>query len=339
MQVLYPRCCGIDIHKKFVVACVLLTTPEGQVQKAVQTFSTMTQDLLALLDWLQTAGCTHVAMESTSSYWRPVYNLLEGQFTVLVGNAYHMKAVPGRKTDVKDAEWIADLLRHGLIRGSFIPTPAQRQLRDLTRYRTHLVEERARLTNRLQMVLEDANVKLASVVTDIRGASARAMLAALVAGETEPTVLADLAQGRMRSKREVIAQAVVGRFTAHHAFLLTEHLSQLDYLEDAITRVSAEITQRLAAEQEALALLDTIPGVGQQDLRGFPAPNTWPRGQGCVRATPRAAASGSVARPAKAIPGCAMCCLRWPMPPVRPRTRTCQPSIAAWQRGGASNER
>jgi transposase len=183
---------------------------------------------------------------------------------VLVGNAYHMKAVPGRKTDVKDAEWIADLLRHGLIRGSFIPTPAQRQLRDLTRYRTHVVEERARLTNRLQMVLEDANVKLASVVTDIRGASARAMLAALVAGETEPTVLADLAQGRMRSKREVIAQAVVGRFTAHHAFLLTEHLSQLDYLEDAITRVSAEITQRLADDQAALELLDTIPGVGQR---------------------------------------------------------------------------
>lgn len=178
MQVLYPRCCGLDIHKKFVVACVLITTPDGQVQKEVRTFSTMTQDLLALLDWLQAAGCTHVAMESTSSYWRPVYNLLEGQFTVLVGNAYHMKTVPSRKTDVKDAEWIADLLRHGLVRGSFIPTPAQRQLRDLTRHRTHLVEERARLTNRLQMVLEDANVKLASVVTDIRGASARALLSA-----------------------------------------------------------------------------------------------------------------------------------------------------------------
>src|ERR1043166_5681927 len=148
-----------------------------------------------------------------------------------------MKAVPGRKTDVKDAELIADLLRHGLIRGSFIPVPAQRQLRDLTRYRTHLVEERARLINRLQAVLEDANVKLASVVTDIRGVSARAMLEALLAGETNPTVLADFAQGRMRAKREVIAQAVVGRFTPHHAFLLTEHLSQLDYLEEAIARV------------------------------------------------------------------------------------------------------
>ena len=264
MQVLYPCCCGLDVHKKFVVACVLTTNAEGHVQKESRTFSTMTHDLLALLDWLQAVGCTHVAMESTSSYWRPVYNLLEGQVTLLVGNAYHMKAVPGRKTDVKDAEWIADLLRHGLIRGSFIPSPAQRQLRDLTRYRTHLVEERARLTNRLQAVLEDANVKLASVVTDIRGTSARAILAALIAGETDPTVLAELALGRMRSKREVLAQAVVGRFTPHHAFLITEHLSQLDYLEDAIARVGTEITQRLADEQAAVELLDTIPGVGQR---------------------------------------------------------------------------
>jgi transposase len=264
MQVLYPCCCGLDIHKKFVVACVMTTNAEGQVQKESRTFSTMTKDLLALLDWLQAAGCTHVAMESTGSYWRPVYNLLEGQFTLLVGNAYHMKTVPGRKTDVKDAEWIADLLRHGLIRGSFIPAPAQRQLRDLTRYRTHLVEERARLTNRLQTVLEDANVKLASVVTAIRGVSARAILAAVIAGETDPVALAELARGRMRSKREVLAQAVVGRFTPHHAFLITEHLSQLDYLEEAVERVSGEIAQRLADERAALELLDTIPGVGQR---------------------------------------------------------------------------
>ena len=264
MHVLYPCCCGLDIHKKFVVACVVTTTAEGQMQKEIRTFSTMTPDLLTLLDWLHAVGCTHVAMESTGSYWRPVYNLLEGQCTLLVGNASHMKTVPGRKTDVKDAEWIADLLRHGLIRGSFIPSPAQRQLRDLTRYRTHVVEERARLTNRLQAVLEDANVKLASVVTDIRGVSARAILAALIAGETNPSVLAELARGRMRAKREVLAQAVVGRFTSHHAFLITEHLSQLDYLEETMERVSAEIAHRLAAEQTALELLDTIPGVGQR---------------------------------------------------------------------------
>jgi len=264
MQVLYPCCSGLDIHKKFVVVCLRTTSPDGQVQKEIRTFSTMTHDLLALLDWLQAAGCTHVAMESTSSYWRPVYNLLEGHFTLLVGNAYHMKTVPGRKTDVKDAEWIAELLRHGLIRGSFIPVPAQRQLRDLTRYRTHLVEERARLTNRLQAVLEDANVKLASVVTDVRGVSARAILAALIAGETDPAVLAELARGRLRAKRELLAQAVVGRFTAHHAFLIMEHLSQLDYLEEARERVSAEIAQRLQDEQVALELLDTVPGIGQR---------------------------------------------------------------------------
>ena len=264
MQVLHGCCCGLDIHKRFVVACMLTTAADGQVQKVTRTFSTMTDELLALLDWLTEVGCTHVAMESTSAYWRPVYNLLEGHLTVLVANAYHIKAVPGRKTDVRDAEWIADLLRHGLLRGSFIPSPEQRQLRDLTRYRTHLVEERARVTNRLQMVLEDANVKLAAVVTDVRGVSARAILEALVAGESDPTTLADLARGRLRAKRELLTRAVVGRFTAHHAFLITEHLSQLDYLEEAMERVSAEIAQRLQAEHDAIDLLDTVPGIGRR---------------------------------------------------------------------------
>src|SRR5215208_6735822 len=185
MQVLYPRCCGVDVAKKLVVACLLTTAENGRVQKEMRTFGTMTRDLLALRDWLLAAGCTHVAMESTSSYWRPVYNVLEGHLVVWVANAFHIKAVPGRKTDVKDAEWIADLLRHGLLRPSFIPAPEQRHLRDLTRYRTHLVEERARLINRLQAVLEDANIKLAAVVTDVRGVSARAILDALVAGETD----------------------------------------------------------------------------------------------------------------------------------------------------------
>jgi len=262
MQVIYPRCCGLDIHKKFVVACLLIGDPDGTVHKETRTFSTMTEDLLALGDWLRAAGCTHIALESTSSYWRPVYNLLEGHFEILVANAYHIKTVPGRKTDVKDAEWIADLLRHGLLRASFIPAPAQRHLRDLTRYRTHLVEERARLTNRLQAVLEDANVKLASVVTDIRGASARAILEALLAGETDPATLAELARGRLRTKRELLEQAVVGRFLPHHAFMLTEQLSHLDYLEEAMERVSAEIAQRLQEDAVALELLDTVPGIG-----------------------------------------------------------------------------
>jgi transposase len=264
MDVIYPRCCGLDIHKKTVVAC-LLTSEAGQPPvKTIRTFGTMTADLLALADWLHTAGCTHVAMESTGVYWRPIYNLLEGHLTLLVVNAQHMKAVPGRKTDVKDAEWIAELLRHGLLRGSFIPSKPQRQLRELTRHRTTLVQDRARVINRLQAVLEDANIKLASVVTDIRGVSARAMLEALIAGERDVAALAELARGRLRAKRDQLAEALQGYFTPHHGFLLTECLSQIDYLDDAIDRVGAVITQHLAAEHEAITLLDSIPGVSQR---------------------------------------------------------------------------
>jgi transposase len=264
MDVIYPRCCGLDIHKKTVVAC-LLTTEKGQPPaKTIRTFGTMTTDLLALADWLHTAGWTHVALESTGVYWRPIYNLLEGLFTLLVVNAQHMKAVPGRKTDVKDAEWIADLLRHGLLRGSFIPSKPQRQLRELTRHRTTLVQDRARVINRLQTVLEEANIKLASVVTDIRGVSARAMLEALIAGQRDVDALADLARGRLRTKRAQLTEALQGYFTSHHSFLLTEYLSQIDYLDEAIDRVSAAIDQHLVADREAVALLDTIPGVSQR---------------------------------------------------------------------------
>jgi transposase len=264
MDVVSSRCCGLDIHKKTVVAC-LSSSAQGQPpQKEVRTFRTMTAELLLLADWLQAAGCTHVAMESTGVYWRPVYNLLEGLCTLLVVNAQHIKAVPGRKTDVKDAEWIAELLRHGLLRGSFIPAKPQRQLRELTRHRTTLVQDRARVINRLQAVLEDANIKLAAVVTDIRGVSARAMLEALIVGERDVTVLADFARGRLRAKRAQLEEALQGYCTPHHSFLLTEYLSQIDYLDDAIARVSTMIAQRLEAEQEAIALLDTMPGVSQR---------------------------------------------------------------------------
>ena len=264
MDVIYPRCCGLDVHKKTVVACCILSTEGRKPVKETRTFRTMTTDLLALADWLQEKGCTHVAMESTGVYWRPVYNVLEGQCELLVVNAQHIKAVPGRKTDVKDAAWIAELLRHGLLRGSFIPSKPQRQLRELTRYRSTLVQERARTLNRLQAVLEDANLKLASVVTDIYGVSARAMLEAILAGERDVETLADLARGRLRTKRDQLKEALEGRVTAHHSFLLTEHLSTLEYLDEAIARVSTEIDQRLTAEQEAITLLDTIPGVGQR---------------------------------------------------------------------------
>src|SRR5262249_51042566 len=264
MRVLHERCCGLDIHKKFVVACLLVAGADGTLHKEVRTYSTMTADVLALAEWLRGEGCGPVVMESTGSYLRPGFNVLEGQGEVLVVNAYHVKAVPGRKTDVKDAEWLADLLRHGLLRASFIPSPAQRHLRDLTRYRIHLVDERARLTNRLQTVLEDANIKLASVVTDVRGLSAREILAALLGGETDSRVLAELARGKLRAKREALAQAVVGRLEAHHVFLLREHLAHLDYLDTAIARLDAELEARLAAEQDAAALLATIPGVGRR---------------------------------------------------------------------------
>jgi transposase len=264
MEVLYPRCCGLDIHKKTVVACLITAEAGQQPVKVIRTFRTMTVDLLALADWLHTAACTHVAMESTGVYWRPIYNLLEGLCELLVVNAQHIKAVPGRKTDVKDAEWIAELLRHGLLRGSFIPSKAQRQLRELTRYRTTLVQDRARVINRLQAVLEDANIKLAAVVTDIRGVSARAMLEALIAGQRDVDALAELARGRLRAKRDQLAEALQGYFTSHHSFLVTEYLSQIDYFDEAIDRVSALIGQHLEAEQEAIALLDTIPGVSQR---------------------------------------------------------------------------
>lgn len=264
MEVVYACCCGLDVHKKTVVACVLMLPPTGVLQKEVRTFSTMTQDLLALADWLTDCGVTHVAMESTGVYWKPVYNLLEGLFELLVVNAQHVKAVPGRKTDVRDAEWIADLLRHGLLRPSFVPSAPQRVLRDLTRYRTTVVQDRARLANRLQKVLEDANIKLAGVASNVLGVSARAMLAAMLTGETDPDILADLARGRLRDKRTQLVQALHGNLKPHHRFLIAEYLGQLDALEDAVTRVNDEIATALQDEEDAIVRLDTIPGVSRR---------------------------------------------------------------------------
>jgi transposase len=264
MEVLYTHCCGLDVHKQSIVACLLVPGPDGQPATTIRSFGTTTDQILVLADWLQQVGCTHVAMESTGVYWKPVYNLLEGLFELLVVNAHHIKQVPGRKTDVKDAEWIATLLRHGLLRGSFIPPAPQRELRDLTRYRTTLVQDRARTVQRLQKVLEDANVKLDSVVSDLQGVSARAMLHALAEGSSDPAQLADLARGRLREKRTALEAALAGRVKAHHRFLLAEHLSQLDYLDEALERVSAEVSERMRPFQEALALLDSAAGVNQR---------------------------------------------------------------------------
>jgi transposase len=200
MQLLNAHCAGLDVHKRTVVVCRLLVMDDGQVMSEVRTFATMTEDLLALVDWLSEGQVTHVAMESTGDYWKPVFNLLEGNFAVVLVNAQHVKHVPGRKTDVNDAQWLAELLSYGLLKPSFIPAKPQRDLRDLTRYRINLVEERARMVNRVQKLLETANIKLAAVATDVLGVSGRRMLAALVAGESDAAVMAELAKGRLRTK-------------------------------------------------------------------------------------------------------------------------------------------
>jgi transposase len=264
MEVVYPRCCGLDIHKKIVVACLITPGPAGQPHKELRRFGTMTADLLALADWLGAAACTHVAMESTGVYWQPIYNLLEDRFTLLLVNAQHIKQVPGRKTDVRDCEWIADLLRHGLLRGSFVPDRPQRELRELTRYRTALVEERTAEVNRLQKTLEGANIKLAAVATNLLGRSGREMLEALVAGTTDAAELAALARGRLKAKRPQLEQALVGCVGPHQRFLVAEQLEHIDELDARIARVSAAIAERLRPFEPALGRLTTIPGVGQR---------------------------------------------------------------------------
>jgi transposase len=265
MEVQYERCCGIDVHKKTVVACVIVPGDKrGEVEKETQTYGTMADDLGALGQWLQSRGVTHIAMESTGVYWKPVFNLLEGQFAIVVVNAERIKALRGRKTDVADAEWIADLLRHGLLRGSFIPSAQQRVLRDLTRFRTSLVNDRVRAVNRLQKTLEDANLKLASVVTDITGVSARAILDALLAGQTDAAALTALAKGRLRTKTAQLQKALAGTLQPHHRVLVAELLSQIDYLDEAIARLDSEIAARMQPFQAELAQLDSIPGVSQR---------------------------------------------------------------------------
>jgi len=255
------RCCGLDVHKETVAACVRVPGAKGRRTQEVRTFGTTTPDLLALQDWLAAHQVTHVAMESTGVFWKPVYYVLEARFTVLLVNAAHVKQVPGRKTDVRDCQWIAELLEHGLLRGSFVPPPVIRDLRELTRYRRTQIQERTRVANRLHKVLQDANVKLSNVTHHVLGVSGRAMLDALVAGTTDPDVLADLARGQLRKKLPALRQALTGRFRAHHAFLLGQILAHLDYLEDAIAAVSAHIAEQLRPFAPQVERLMTIPGV------------------------------------------------------------------------------
>lgn len=290
MQVVHLRCAGLDVHKKSVVVCVRLVTAEQIVTTHTRSFGTTTAALLTLVAWLVSLEVTHVAMESTGEFWKPVYNLLEGSFTVLVVNAAHIKYVPGRKTDVKDAEWIAELLAHGLVRPSFVPPAPQRALRDLTRQRTHLIQERAAIVNRLQKVLEWANLKLAAVVTDITGVSARAILQALLDGQADVAELANLAKGRLRAKRAELEQALHGTLLEHHAFMLSQHLALIDVFDEQIAafdeRIQAAIEDTRPDPPEggtppatnsttpsalssapdgawaAQAIVDAIPGIG-----------------------------------------------------------------------------
>ncbi len=263
VEVLYERCCGLDVHQKTVVACLITPGRGGQPHKELRTFGTLTADLLALADWLRAADCTQVAMEATGVYWQPIWNLLEDAFTLLLVNARHIKAVPGRKTDVKDCEWLADLLRHGLVRASFVPARPQRELRELTRYRTALVRERTAEVNRLHKTLERANLKLGAVASKVLGLSGRQIVTALLAGTTDPAVLADLAQGKLRAKRPQLERALVGTPGEHQRFLLARQLAHIDFLDETLAEVSAEIAERLRPFDGAIERLDAIPGVGR----------------------------------------------------------------------------
>jgi transposase len=282
MERLIERVCGLDVHKQTVAACVRVPASKGTRAQHVRTFGTTAAELLALRDWLEAHGVTHVAMESTGVYWKPIYYVLEERFACLVVNAAHVKQVPGRKTDIKDCEWIAQLLEHGLLRGSFVPPAPIRELRDLTRYRKVLIQDRTREANRLHKLLEDAGIKLASVATDVLGVSGRAMLDALVHGTTDPDVLAELARGKLRAKLPALRQALAGRFRPHHAFLVSQLLAHLDYLDEMITTLSERIEAAIAPFAEELARLDTIHGVARRtaevliaelgvDMRQFPS--------------------------------------------------------------------
>lgn len=246
MQVAHARGCGLDVHKKTVVACMLLTSANGQVQREVRAFGTLTTDLLARSDWLTQHEVTHVAMESTGVYWRPVFNLLEEETRSLVlVNPQHIKAVPGRKTAVKDSEWLADLLRHGLVQPSFIPPAPIRELRELTRHRKALVQQRTQEVHRLEKVLEGANIKLAAVATSMLGKRVREMLDALLSGEEAVSALADFARGRMRAKLPQLRAALRGHLQPYHRVLLQQILAHLDFLQAAIAQLEGEIEQRL----------------------------------------------------------------------------------------------
>jgi transposase len=260
MQILYPRCCGLDIHKAFITACVLIA--EGKAKKRHQLrCGTMTRDLLALADWLAELGVTHVGMESTGVYWKPIWNVLEGRFELLLINAQHFKSVPGRKTDMRDCEWLAELLQHGLLRSSFVPPRPVRDLRDLNRNRAILAQQRAAVSNRIEKVLENANIKLGTVASHVLGQSGRAMLKAISTGEEDVDKLAEMAKAKLRKKIPMLRAALTGALRDHHRFLLHQWLTQLENLEKQIAELDQEIERQSQPFQEVIERLTTIPGV------------------------------------------------------------------------------
>ncbi|QQX89932.1 IS110 family transposase (plasmid) [Cupriavidus necator] len=265
MQVLFPRCAGLDVHKDTIVACVRCVS--APAHQEVRSFDSTTAGLLALADWLALHGCTHVAMEATGVYWKPVWHILEGNFELVLANAQHIRNVPGRKTDVNDAMWIADLLAHGLIRSSFVPPAAIQELRDFTRTRKQLVREISQHSLRIQKVLEDANLKLGSVLSDVLGHSGRAMLKAIVNGEDDPERLAALAQGNARKKSAELREALRGRITEHHRTMLKLHLDIIGALEHTLAELDAVVGKALAPIQQRARLLTTIPGVSDLTAR------------------------------------------------------------------------
>jgi transposase len=264
MRTIYERVAGLDVHKKVIAACIRFLLADGNWHVEKRNFGTMTADLLALSDWLLSHEISHVAMESTGEYWKPVFNILENNFEVIIVNAQHISKVPGRKTDQSDAEWIAELMQYGLLKASFVPPLGQRELRELTRYRSTFVRERATLANRVQKALESANIKLASVASDVMGVSGRAMLNAIIEGKATPSEMAELAKGRLREKREELNQALEGRVKPHHRFVLSELLCQIDNLEEAIARFDEQIEEYCRPFEQAVTQLDTIPGVARQ---------------------------------------------------------------------------
>src|SRR6516164_1355317 len=282
MRIMYRCCAGLDVHKETVQCCVRRVEPDGSLQETVRQFGTMTDDLLEMVEALKAQGVTHVAMESTGVFWKPIYNLLEEHFSIVLVNPAHCKQVPGRKTDVKDCQWLAELLQYGLLRGSFIPPRWQRDLRDLTRERTQLINERTRVANRMHKILEDANIKLGSVATDILGASGRDMLRALIGGEQDPEVLAEMARSRLRDKIPQLRRALRGRVREHHRFQLALQWDHLEQLDQLVARLNEKITQLYQPYEQQLALVDEVPGMDRRmaetvmaevgmDMRQFPS--------------------------------------------------------------------